>query len=160
LLEPVIDGEVRDLLESSNSQIVATVDETGLPEATRAWAIDVVPGGRELRLLLSTTASRTLANLATTGRIALTVTHFATLESVQVKGRVVTVDVRTSADHIRFEEFCAGCTRALNELEGTPEAVIGRMKPVDVVACVMTVDEVYDQTPGPAAGARVAPVEA
>jgi hypothetical protein len=160
LLEPLIDGEVRELVESPCSQIVATVDETGSPEATRGWAIDVLPGGRELRLLLSASATATLANLATTGWIALTVTHFATLESVQVKGHVVSVDVRTAADRIRFEQFCAACTNALHDLEGTPEETIWRLMPVDVVACVMTVEEVYDQTPGPAAGARLAPIDA
>jgi hypothetical protein len=120
----------------------------------------VLPGGRELRLLLSASATVTLANLAATGRIALTITHFATLESVQVKGRIVSLEPRTSADRIRFEQFCAGCARALNELDGTPEETIWRMMPVDVVACVMTVEELYDQTPGPAAGARLTPAGA
>jgi hypothetical protein len=49
---------------------------------------------------------------------------------------------------------------AIAELDGTPEELVWRMAPLDVVACLVAVAEVYDQTPGPVAGTRLAPVEA
>jgi hypothetical protein len=159
-LEPLIEPDVQAFLESPCSQIVATVDADGLPEASRGWAVDVLPGGRQLRLLLASTEAVTLANVAATGVIALTATHFQTLSSVQIKGRVTAVEPRTAADRIRFEAFCAGCVHAIAELDGTPEELVWRMAPLDVVACRVEVAEVYDQTPGPVAGSRLAPVEA
>jgi pyridoxamine 5'-phosphate oxidase-like protein len=159
-LEPLIEPEVQAFLESPCSQIVATVDAAGLPEASRGWAVDVLAGGRQLRLLLASSEAVTLANLAATGVIALTATHFETLSSVQIKGRVSSLEPRTAADRIRFEQFCAGCVHAIATVDNTPEEVIWRMQPVDVVACLVDVEAVYDQTPGPVAGTRLAPVEA
>jgi hypothetical protein len=42
-------------------------------------------------------------------------------------------------------------------VHGTAEETVARLIPSDVVACEMTVEQVFDQTPGPGAGARVAP---
>lgn len=145
-------------LESPCSLIVATVDDDGLPDATRGWSIEILADGR-IRLLLSTTATVTLENLRANGRIALTGTHFASLVSVQVKGVVEVIEGATAPDRIRFDRFCAGCVHAIHELDGTPEELIWRMAPPEVVACVLRVAEVYDQTPGPGAGARIAPAE-
>ena len=131
--------------------IVATVDADGLPEATRGWAVDVLPGGRELRLLpRRRTRGRTLAKSTTTGAIALTATHFATLSSVQMKGRVVSVEPRT-AGRPRPLRRVLRRVRARRSPRSTVrrEELVWRMRPLDVVACVVTVEEVYDQTPGP-----------
>lgn len=152
----MISSDQAQLLESPCSMIVATVDDGGLPDATRGWSIEILPDGR-IRLLLSTTATVTLENLHANGRIAVTGTHFASLVSVQVKGVVETIEGATAPDRIRFDRFCAGCVHAIHELDGTPEELVWRLAPPDVVACVLRVAEVYDQTPGPGAGARVAP---
>ena len=149
-----------ELLESPCALIVGTVDATGLPDATRGWGLAMLPGCKKVRLLLSSNATTTLDNLRTTARIAVTATHFSTLESVQVKGRVLSVEEATADDRIRFDRFGAGCVRGVHELDGTPEEAIWRLMPPGVVACVFTIEEVFDQTPGPAAGARLAPAEA
>jgi predicted pyridoxine 5'-phosphate oxidase superfamily flavin-nucleotide-binding protein len=160
LLEPLIDDESRAFLESPCSLIVGTVDDDGLPEATRGWGVEVAAGGREVRLLLAENAAVTLANLATNGRIALTATHFVSLDSVQLKGHAVAVGPRTSADRIRFDAYCAGCVQVISEIDRVPAELVRRIVVADVVACVFAVEEVYDQTPGPAAGARLAPTPA
>jgi hypothetical protein len=154
----VLEPDHVELLESPCALIVGTVDATGLPDATRGWGL-VVDDGGSIRLLLSSNAVTTHENLGTTGVIALTATHFSTLVSVQVKGRMVTLEPETPDDRIRFDRFAAGCVRDLHELDGTPEEAIWRLLPPGIVACVFTVDEVYDQTPGPAAGARLASAE-
>jgi hypothetical protein len=147
------------LLESPCSLIVGTVDASGLPDATRGWGLEVLPGGERVRLLLSSNASTSHDNLRDTGAIALTATHFSTLVSVQLKGKAIGVEPATAEDRIRFDRFCAGCVHDLHELDGTPEESIWRIAPPGIVACVFTIEEVFDQTPGPAAGARLAPAE-
>ena len=154
----MIEPEAAELLESSCAMIVGTVDHDGLPEATRGWGLEVL-GPSKARVLLSSNATTTLENLRTTGVIALTVTHFFTLVSFQLKGRALTVAPATAEDRIGFDRFCAGCIHAIHELDGTPEELIGRLMPPGIVACVMTVESVFDQTPGPSAGAKLAPVE-
>jgi len=154
----VIEPEAAELLESPCAMIVGTVDGDGLPDATRGWGFEVL-GPDHARVLLSSNATATLENLRTTGVIALTVTHFATLVSYQLKGRASAIDPASAEDRIRFDRFCAGCVHALHEAHGTPVEMIERLKPPGIVAVVMTVDSVFDQTPGPAAGAKLAPVE-
>ena len=151
----MIDPEIVELMESPCSLIVGTVDDDGLPDATRGWGVQVLDGGTQVRLLLSANAQVTIANLRSTGRIALTATHFLTLHSVQVKGSALTVEEPNDADRERFAKFWADCARTLHEVDGTPEETITRMVPSDVVACIMTVDDLFDQTPGPEAGTRL-----
>jgi hypothetical protein len=153
----VIEADVAEQLESPCSLLVASVSPDGVPEASRGWGVQVL-GPDRLRLLLAANAERTLANVAGGGRMALTTTNFRTLVSWQVKGHATTVEPATPEDRIRFDAFCAGCVRILSDLDQTPEEVIWRMVPAGIVACDLVVEEVFDQTPGPHAGVRVAPV--
>jgi hypothetical protein len=155
----VIEPQVAEQLELPCSLLVGTVAPDGLPDATRGWGVDVL-GPDRLRVLIAADAPRTLANLADGGRIALTTTNFMTMVSWQLKGRALLVEAASAADRIHFDEFCAGCLRILVPLHETPEERISRMIPAGVVACEMLVEQVFDQTPGPDAGARVAPVGA
>ena len=152
----MIDSELAEFLESPCSLIVGTVDADGLPDASRAWGVEVLDD-RRLRVLLSTQAPVTRRNVEQGGAMALTATHFSTFASVQVKGRATQVAEATSADRIRFARYCAGATRAIAESDGTPEELVGRFMTADVYACHMTVDSVYDQTPGRSAGTQLAP---
>jgi hypothetical protein len=151
----VIDPDIVELLESPCSLVVGTVAPDGLPDATRAWGAQVLPGGTHIRLLLAANATTTAHNLRSTKRIAFTATHFADLRSVQAKGEAVHVGDADEVDRRRFKQFWIACTHALHELDGTPEELLLRMVPSDVFVCVMTVDELFDQTPGPSAGTRL-----
>ena len=53
----------------------------------------------------------------------------------------------TDRDPLRA--FCDRLRPIVHELDGTPEEIISRFVPPGVVACMMTVDELFDQTPGP-----------
>jgi hypothetical protein len=147
-----MEAAIVELMESGCSLIVGTVDADGLPDATRGWGALVLDGGAQIRLLLAANAAVTVRNLRSTGRIALTATNFATYESVQVKGVVLAVEEATEADRARFERFCAACEETLHEITEAPIELLMRMEPSGVVACVMTADELFDQTPGPGAG--------
>jgi hypothetical protein len=152
----VIEAEVAELLESPCSLLVGSVGADGVPDATRAWGVEVL-GPDRVRVLLSSNAARTLANLADRGRMALTATHFVTLVSWQLKGRAEAVGPATGNDRIRHDAFCEGCVHILHLGDGTPEDVIRRLVPPGIVACEMAVEQIFDQTPGPHAGACVAP---
>lgn len=153
----MIEPEVVELLESPCSLLVATVSSDGVPEGVRAWGVEVL-GPERVRLLLSSNADRTLANLDGGGRLALTTTHFVTLVSWQLKGFVVEITPATASDRIRYDAFCAGCVEIVAEIDQVPREVVWRMVPPGIVACEMVVEQVFDQTPGPQAGSRVAPV--
>ena len=152
----MIEAEVAAQLESPCSLLVGSVGADGLPDAIRAWGVEV-QGPDRIRVLLAAESQRTLDNLANGGRIALTTTDFVTMVSWQLKGRAVLLEAATGTDRIRFDAFCAGCLAILAPLQGVSEETIARLIPADLVACEMLVEQVFDQTPGPGAGARIAP---
>jgi hypothetical protein len=156
----VIEPDIIELLESPCSLIVGTVDADGLPDATRGWGALALDDGARIRLLLSANAATSLRNLSATHRIALTATDFVTMRSVQFKGVASAVEFPTQDDRARFHAFCEGCVATLHAVDGTPEELIWRFVPSGVVACVVTVGELFDQTPGPGAGARLGSTKA
>jgi hypothetical protein len=74
-----------------------------------------------------------------------------------VKGRVVALEAATEAELVELDRAVGALARTIHETEGTPIETILRFRPGPVDAVVVTVEEVYDQTPGPVAGHRLAP---
>jgi hypothetical protein len=146
------DDEVM-LLESPCSLCIGTVDAANMPLAARAWSVRVSPDRLHVRTILPGDAG-TIDNLRTNGLLALTATNFATNVSVQIKGHVDVIEPETDEDVRRRLAFIADIKEALLELEGIAPELVARLVPPTFVACEMTVEDVFDQTPGPAAGAR------
>jgi hypothetical protein len=152
----VLSGELLSLLESGSSLIVGTVDEDGMPFAGRAWGLQVIEAGKQprLRLLLDADDDGTRAHAGEGRAIAITAADVRTLVSVQLKGRIVSVEAApTGADRSRHAEYLSSFFGAITDSDGTDRALLDRFAPFDVVPCTLEVDEVYDQTPGPTAGA-------
>jgi hypothetical protein len=152
----VIEATLAQLLEMQSEAILGTVDESGVPDACRAWAVRLVPGGR-IRAFVGDEEHRTLANLRPGGAVALTLTDVVTLRSIQAKGRAEAVEPVTEDDLRAVAAFTDRFFTAVHETDGTPVHLLERMRPHGYTAFVAHVDELFDQTPGPVAGARLAP---
>jgi hypothetical protein len=140
-------------IESGGGLVVAAAGADGEPRAGRAWGADVVdPGAGRLRLLLGGDDPVLLAHLTEVGRLAVTSADVRTLRSVQVKGQVEALEPATPADRRRADRYCDEFFGAVTELDGNPRALLERLRPAGLVACLLLVTEVYDQTPGPDAG--------
>jgi hypothetical protein len=156
-----LEPDLVTLLESDAIILVGTVAADGLPEASRGWGLTVRTEADppEVRLLMPVASARARENLETTGRIAITVTDVETLRSAQVKGRVARFEPATDADARAHERSFVALAEALERADGTDPTLLANRKPGALTALVATLEEVYDQTPGPAAGARLAPTE-
>jgi hypothetical protein len=139
---------------------VATVDPDGTPHASRGYGLTVLQDGVQVRLLLDADDRTGAANLAGGGAIAVTGAAVPTLRAIQIKGIAAepvatsdAADLARAAQHL--ENFFTDVTRT----EGTPVALLERLRPTSFVVCTITVTEVFDQTPGPGAGGplRTAP---
>ena len=152
----MFDAATTKFLESGNALIVATVSPDGEPQATRGWGLTVRPGDRrEVRLLLSTADEATLGHARAGGAIAVTGADVRTLRSVQLKGRAVSVEPATDDDRARALRYKDAFFTAVIETDGAFHEQIARLEPYDYVACTIAVDDVFNQTPGPGAGARL-----
>ncbi len=149
-------SDLMDMIGAGCSLVAGTVSSDGEPRATRAWAIRTVDtDARRLRVVMSSDDEVAVANLRT-GRFALTGAHVRTLRSVQLKGRVVLVEDATPDDADMVAEQSSAFFRAVNETDGNPIALLERLLPANVVVVEFEVDEMYDQSPGPGAGAAFA----
>jgi hypothetical protein len=148
----VLEPEVVALIESGCATLVGTVDGAGNPTATYAMGTQVLEAGIRLRVVLNAEEPQVMDDLRTTGVVAVGFTDVPTLRSFQVKGRMVLLEPVTVDDRLRTDRHLAAFFEAIHVTDGTPIELLQRMVPRELVALVTTVEELYDQTPGPQAG--------
>jgi hypothetical protein len=152
----VADGTAR-LLEGGGALIVGVVAPDGEPYATRGWGLAILPGDDlRVRLLVADDDTVALDNLGAGARFAITAADVPTLRSVQLKGRSSGLDPATGDDRARAARYVDAFFGDIVATDGTPRRVLDRVTPRGYVGCVVAVDEVYDQTPGPQAGGAMA----
>lgn len=155
------DPELVALLEAGTSSVVVgMVTDQGEPFATRGWGVKVVSTD-PLQLRINLSAGEA-ARLGRRGgdpgpyRLAITCSDVATLRSVQAKGLARDLQEADADDHERFVDFVEEFFDTVHRVDGHVPMNIGRMAPKELVVCTLDVTELYDQTPGPQAGARLA----
>ena len=154
------DPALVDLLESGGtSLVVCVVTPEGEPFATRGWGIQVM-SEHPLRVRLTLPAG----DLAQVGRrmgdpdrfaIAVTGADVATLRAVQVKGSACGLEEATPEDLDRFAGYCAAFFRTIQQVDGHAPELLRRIAPADLLMTTVEVEEIFDQTPGPQAGAPI-----
>src|SRR5690606_7630371 len=85
--------------------------------------------------------------------VAVTGADVVTLRSLQLKGRVVAVGPPDDGDRALADQHADVFTRKIEATDGHPREGMLRFLPTDLVMVDIVVDEAFDQTPGPGAGA-------
>ena len=143
-------ARLEELLPSA-AVIVATRDERLRTHITRAWGPRFDPATGRLEVAIATSDDpAVLSDLEANGAIALTAARPTTYEALQVKGTVdwigeLDADAQARVD-AHVEQFLAqvmavGMTRNVVSMLGT-----------GLVGLRFVVDDVFEQTPGAAAG--------
>jgi hypothetical protein len=151
----VLAQQLQPMVERGYSLIVGTVDDDGAPRATRAWGIKVVDeASLVVRFTMSADDPVAVGNLD--GRlVAVTGADVRTLRAVQLKGRVRRVGEPDDDDLLRMSAHSERFFAAVEDIDGTPERLLKRILPRAVVAVDFVAEELFDQSPGPGAGAAV-----
>jgi hypothetical protein len=140
--------ETVEFLHSGCSLVVGIVRD-GEPFASRGWGLTVLePDGSRLRLI-------GVDGAVALGPIAITACSVPTLRSMQFKGTVVEVEPMTSTDFAKAEQYTDDFFQDITDTDGIPRHLIERVASPDKVACTVVVEEMFDQTPGPRAGASL-----
>lgn len=146
--------EVAAFLGSGVAIMVATRDAELRPEIVRGWGPELRDDGLALDLCLNVPAgSAARANLEANGAIAINCTRPSTYRAMQIKGRVVEVRVPGERDLARAQDHAAAFTADTAKV-GAPAPVAHYVGAIDL-AVTVEIEELYDQTPGPAAGRRL-----
>lgn len=149
----------RFLEQRANVAFAGTRDRDMVPFGHRVSGWCIGADGRTMTVLLPEPFTAGLVeSLQENGELALTVEDFPAHEAYQFKGRYVRhrpvqredIDV---VDRIR-ERFVKNMRTVFPV---APQAVVGAFISKPALAVEFGVSEVYVQTPGPGAGARIAP---
>lgn len=135
---------------------VATRDVDRRPAFTRAWGPEVSADGGTLRLCVDAPpGSATRANLEENGAIAVGFNPPTIARGLQIKGVASSVREPAPEEIERCERhFAAFCIEGARV--GVSEGLLRRaFAPGDFASVTLSIDEVFDQTPGAAAGRRV-----
>ena len=156
---PQIHGELAGFLASGVSVLLGSRDGRLIPECARATGVDVLPGGEEIVVFLPVAiGAATIANLRAHPRLAVT---FSRIDhrSFQVKGTVVEIRAASEAERPRVERYLADLARSWGSL-GQPPQITLRLAHWPCHAIRLRIEKLFDQTPGPGAGNRLAPGDA
>lgn len=148
-------AELVDFVESGVSILVGTRDADRRPEAMRASGCIAARDGSRLSLLVNAqTARRTVANLEAGSPIAITFSRPLDHRTVQIKGPCRGVHAGGPAEEHAARRYIELYSDALYTI-GLSRAFVRRMRVVPCVALEVEIHELYEQTPGPAAGRRL-----
>jgi len=135
------------------SLFVGTVNRDGVPSGCRAVAATSDDDLRTLTIYVPIATSRdVIADIAATKRIALAASHPPTHHTVQLKGTTTSVRLASDSEadliRTRFDAFVE-----ILHFIGIPRRTARSVTQWPAFAVEMKVEEIFEQTPGPNAGA-------
>lgn len=137
---------------------LASADACGIATLCRALGCRFEDGGRVLNLLVDRDqASEALTNIRATGRVAVAFSQPSSHRTVQLKGRDARIVEATRGDLAACRAHIADFAAEIGPFGWSSEYVDALLHlREDRVLCIrFSPDCAYQQTPGPAAGARL-----
>lgn len=151
----VLRDELVALLQGGVAVIVATRDGELRPEIARGWGIEVARTAERATVCVGEPpGSRTRANLAETGAIAVTCSRPSTYRTVQLKGTALELRPPDERQLAAVRRHLEAFVEEVGKVGVRPEGArmfLGK----ELLSVTFEVREVYDQTPGANAGARL-----
>ncbi len=150
------DETVRRLLAAGTSVMVGTADASGAPTCCRAVGMTPAPDPRVVVVYVPVASGAgTIANIATTRRLAVVVSDPLSHGTVQLKGCVRGVRVAPEAERPGVHGCLERLADVLGEV-GLPRRLLLGLAWWPAFAVEMEVEAAFEQTPGPRAGAAMA----
>jgi hypothetical protein len=137
------------------SVIVGTVDADGVPTCCRGIAIATKDDFDTITVYFpAATSQETVANVATTRRVAISSAHPLSHESIQIKGLTRGVRLAGPSEEAFVRQRLVQFGEILDQL-GLPKRVWQSIACWPAFAVDVSVEQVFNQTPGPKAGATI-----
>lgn len=155
---PVLSEANAAFIPRRTSMSIATHDAENRPVVARAFGCRVSADRRQVTIFLSTTHSPlALQCLRETGVVALAVTRPTTHETLQMKGRVIGFAPVTAEDREEMAVYLGSVLEEITPKGYTQEFVHGVFSPPsECIAVSFEPAVLFNQTPGPHAGEKLA----
>jgi hypothetical protein len=151
----VFDEVEREYLQGGRALIVGSASPDGTPLASRGWGFPEFEVDGRVTVLVDRHDRRAHDNLVVGAPAAITATDVHTLRSLQMKGRVLSVGPSRPGDDKVVRAYCDAFFGDIESVDGMHRDILERMFPEDWFRCEVQVEERFDQTPGPKAGAPI-----
>jgi hypothetical protein len=149
----MIDALLAAFLQEGVGIHIGTRDEALRPNGARAIAVQVEDGGAYLVVYVSAVAAvRLMADLESNGQAAVSFGRPTDDRACQVKGTFVDARAAAEPERPRVTAQWDGFLSSLEQI-GIPRAATGAWVTWPAVAIRLRATAVFDQTPGPGAGA-------
>ncbi len=150
-----MDERLAKCIEPGVSVIVGSVDADGNPACCRAVGLRSLDELATVTVFVPVaTSAETMANVASTGRVAVVTTHPISHCATQLKGVVRATRTASDDEEDFVRQHFAGFGGVLNAI-GIPARVTRSVVQWPAFALDMRVEEIYEQSPGPKAGTRL-----
>lgn len=156
---PVLDASSADFITHHVSIIAASCNRDRVPSITRAFGCRVSPDRQTVTLFLSVPRSTDLLrDLQDGGAIAAVFTRPSTHETLQLKGSHAGVSAPESHDRERMQVYRDSLAEDLRKIGWHDRFASALSWPRDeeIVSVTFSPTAVFVQTPGPAAGQKLA----
>jgi hypothetical protein len=150
--ETMVSERLRKCVQNGLSIIIGTAGSEHVPACCRGLAVRTNDEFETVTVYVPVaTSHEIMANIATTRRVAIVCSQIPTHETTQIKGITRAVRLAPPSDEAFVRERIEGFAEAL-DLIGLPRRVARSMNCWPAYAIDVSVEEVFDQTPGPKAG--------
>ena len=151
----MLDDDAVTFLESPASLVLGMTLPDGAPYACHVWGLRVTsPADGTVQLVLGTRDAQELPEPAG-APVAITAAAVETLQGLQAKGHVVSTESSTDEDLALFEHHRDAFFAEIERVDGEPIELLARMVPPEMTTWVIRLQQLFDQTPGPGAGAAI-----
>ena len=147
-----LDAGLIEFLTSGLVLGAATRDDRLVPDVVRPAGVRVEDGGQEVTFFVATRSTgQMVKNIEGNRRIALVLSDPQDNRSVQLKGAVLETRPAREDERPLVDQWRARFARMLEPL-GVPQSFVMRSQVWPAVAVRFRVEQMFLQTPGPAAG--------
>ena len=152
----VIDQVLADFLESDMAILVAACDAAHKPTISRGYGMRVSEDHARVTVFVTRQQSAAvLRDVEQTGRISVNATRITDYESYQLKGNNAQIIEPDRQDKQHVDQYIKGLGSEMAKVGITPPQIENILKShgyQPLVGIRFTLQEVYNQTPGPGAG--------
>ena len=146
---------VQKCLLQGRSVLLSSVDGSGAPSFCRGIAVRWDDDLRAMTAYVPVATSRDMiGSVATTGQIAMSVSNPLDHATIQVKGTTATVRLATQDERALVDERLEEFADVLAEV-GLPRRITRSITHWPAFAIEISVEEIFEQTPGPKAGTPI-----
>jgi hypothetical protein len=148
----VLTAELLEYMESGVSLLIGTRDAALRPASARGFGVEIDAPARAATVFLPAPGAEvTLGNLRDNGQIALTFSRGFDHRSLQVKGRLLSLEAANERQHRLQDRYFALFSEGLIFI-GHRQELLRRVRYYPSYALSFRIESMFDQTPGPGAG--------